>query len=135
MSFPPPLSVNNIVQASPNNSLVQSYHASKILKTEAHHALEKGKTTTSPSSPSNDSDKSVSSQMHLRDDCSHVINDIKPKDSAQPKENLERSKGDNINKGKIASQSGKYGFKILFYLLLITIDFKSFGNRVFWIYE
>jgi hypothetical protein len=54
--------------------------------------------------------------MHLRDDCSHVISEIKPKGSTQPKgsthpkDNLGSSKGDNNNKGKIGSQSGKYGF-------------------------
>jgi hypothetical protein len=48
--------------------------------------------------------------MHLRDDCSHVISEIKPKGSTQPKANSEKSKGDSNNKGKIASQSGKYGF-------------------------
>jgi hypothetical protein len=48
--------------------------------------------------------------MHLRDDFSHVISEIKPKGSTQPKDNSEKSKGDNNNKGKIASQSGKYGF-------------------------
>jgi hypothetical protein len=48
--------------------------------------------------------------MHLRDDFSHVINEIRPKGSTQPKENYEISKGDKNNKGKIASQSGKYGF-------------------------
>jgi hypothetical protein len=89
---------------------VQSSHARKRLKTEAHHALDKGKAIAAPSSPSNGSDKSVSSQMHLRDDCSHVINEIRPKGSAQPKENSGKSKGDNNNQGKIASQSGKYGF-------------------------
>jgi hypothetical protein len=50
--------------------------------------------------------------MHLRDDCSHFISEIRPKDSTQPKENLETSKGDDNNKGNIASKSGKYGFKI-----------------------
>jgi hypothetical protein len=48
--------------------------------------------------------------MHLRDDCSHVINEIRTKGSTQPKENSERSNGDNNNKGNIASESGKYGF-------------------------
>jgi hypothetical protein len=48
--------------------------------------------------------------MHLRDDLSHVISEIIPKGSTHPKENLERSKGDNISKGNISSQSGKYGF-------------------------
>jgi hypothetical protein len=81
-----------------------------MLKTEAHHAPDKGKSTAALSSPSNRYDKSVSSRMHLRDDCSHVINEIRPKGSAQPKANSEISKGDNNNKGKIASLSGKYRF-------------------------
>jgi hypothetical protein len=72
--------------------------------------LTKEKPLLAPSSPSNGSDKSVSSRMHLRDDCSHVISEIRPKGSAQPKENSGKSKGDNNNQGKIASQSGKYGF-------------------------
>jgi hypothetical protein len=54
--------------------------------------------------------KFVSSRMHLRDDCSNVISEIRHKGSTQPKENSERSKGDSSNKRKIASQSGKYGF-------------------------
>jgi hypothetical protein len=89
---------------------VKSFHASKRLKTEAHHALDKGKAIVAPSSPSNGSEKSEPSWMHLRDDCSHVINEIRPKGSAQPKENSGKLKGDSINQGKIASQSGKYGF-------------------------
>jgi hypothetical protein len=81
-----------------------------MLKTEAHHAPDKGKATAAPSSPSSDSAKSVSSHMNLRDDCSHVMSEIRPKGSTQPKENSEKSKGDNNKKGKISSQSGKYGF-------------------------
>jgi hypothetical protein len=48
--------------------------------------------------------------MHLREDFSHVISEIRPKGSTQPKENSRKSKGDNNNQGKIASQGGKYGF-------------------------
>jgi hypothetical protein len=110
LSLPSPPPVNQIVQAAHVHSLVQSSHASKRLKTEAHHAYDKGKSIVSPSSPSNDSAKSGSSHMHLRDDFSHVINEIRPKGSTQHKANSKRSKGDNKNKGKIASQSGKYGF-------------------------
>jgi hypothetical protein len=80
------------------------------LKIEAHHALNKGKDIVFPSSPSNGSDKSVYSRMHLRDDCSHVINEIRPKGSTQPKENSRKLKGDKNNQGNIASQSGKYDF-------------------------
>ena len=61
--------------------------SSKRLKIEAHQAPDKGKATTSPSSPSNDSNEYVSSRMHLRDDFSHVINNIRPKGSTHPKEN------------------------------------------------
>jgi hypothetical protein len=110
LSLPSPPPINQIFQASPIHSPLQSSHASKRFKTEAHHAPDKGKSTASPSSPSNNSNKSVSSHMHLRDYCSHVIIDIRPKGSTHPKENSERSKGDNNNKGKTASQSGKYGF-------------------------
>ena len=91
-------------------SLVQSSYARKRLKIEAHNAPDKGKSVVAPSSPSNDSAKSMSSCMHLRDDFSHVISAISPKGSTQPKATSEKSKGDNSNKGKIASQSGKYGF-------------------------
>jgi hypothetical protein len=76
LSLPTPHPINPIVQATPH-STVQSSHARKRLKTDAHHALDKGKAIVAPSSPSNDSDKSVSSWMHLRDECSHVINEIK----------------------------------------------------------
>jgi hypothetical protein len=89
---------------------VQSSHARKRLKTKAHHALDKGKVIVAPSSPSNGSDKSMSSRMHLRDDCFHVISEIRPKGSTHPKENLGKSKGDISNQGKIASQTGKYEF-------------------------
>jgi hypothetical protein len=110
LSFHAPLPNNQIVQVSPDHSPLQSSHARNRLKTEAHHALDKGKSIVSPSSPSNGYDKFVSSRMYLRDDCSHVINEIRPKGPMQPKENSSESKGDNNNQGKIASQSGKYGF-------------------------
>jgi hypothetical protein len=73
------------------------------LKTEAHHALDKGKANAAPFSTFNGFEKSMSSRMHLRDDCSHMINEIRPKGSTQPKENLGKSKGDKNNQGKIAS--------------------------------
>jgi hypothetical protein len=82
----------------------------KRLKTHAHHVHDKDKVVSSPSSPSSDSSKSVSSCMHLRDDLSHFISEIKPQGSTQPKSNSENSKRGSNKKGKIASQSGKYGF-------------------------
>jgi hypothetical protein len=111
LSLPaPPPSVNQIFQAAPAHSPVQSSHVRKRLKIESHHAPDKGKFFSAPSSPPNDSTKSISSHMHLRDDCFHVISEIKPKRSTHPKANSEKSKGDDNNKGKIASHSGKYGF-------------------------
>ena len=89
---------------------MQSSHASKRLKAKAHHAYDKGKAAATPSSPFDDSDKSVSSWIHLRDDCSHVISEIKPKGFAEIKENLGKPRGDNNNQGRVASQTGKYGF-------------------------
>jgi hypothetical protein len=89
---------------------VQSFHVSKILKTESHHAFDKGKATAAPFSPSDDSYKFMSSRMHLRDDYFHVIIEINPKGFAQPKANLGNPRGDNNNQGRVASQTGKYGF-------------------------
>jgi hypothetical protein len=48
--------------------------------------------------------------MHLRDDFSHVISDIKPKGSTQLKAISGKSRGDSSNQGRVASQTGKYGF-------------------------
>jgi hypothetical protein len=110
LSLPPPPPVNPNVQISPVHSPVQSSHASKRLKTDVPHVQDKGKVVASPSSPSNDSSKSVSSRMHLKDDCSHVISEIQPQGSNQPRATSGKSKGDNSDKRKIASQSGKYGF-------------------------
>ena len=85
-------------------------YSNKRLKTEAYYALVKEKAATTPSTSSNNYDKSVSSHMHWKDDCSHMINEMRLKDSTQPKAGSEGLKYDSINKGKIASQTGKYGF-------------------------
>jgi hypothetical protein len=107
---PPPPLVNPNTQIAPVHSLVQSFDARKRLKTDVPHVQDKGKAAASPSSPSNDSSKSVSTCMHLKDDCSHVISEIKPQGSNQPKANYGKSKGDNSDRRRIASQSDKCGF-------------------------
>ena len=66
LSLPSPPPINTIVQVAPVHSKIHYSHARKRLKTEAHHALDKGKAIVAPSSPSNGSDKFVSSRMHLR---------------------------------------------------------------------
>jgi hypothetical protein len=103
LSLPAPPPINQIVQASPAHSPVHYSYASKRFKTKSHHALDKRKVFVAPSSLSNDFAKSISSRVHLRDDCSHVISEIRPKGSTQPKANSKKSKGDNNKKGKIAS--------------------------------
>jgi hypothetical protein len=103
LTLPAPPPLNPIVQDAPNHSPIQSSHARKRLKTKSQHAFDKGKDNAAPSSPSVDSDKSMSSWMHLRDDCSHVINEINPKGSTQPKSILGKSRGDNNNQGRVAS--------------------------------
>jgi hypothetical protein len=110
LSLPPPPPVNTNVQISHVHSSIQSSHARKSLKTDVPHVKDKGKVVACPSSPSNDSSKSLSSRMHLKDDCSHVISEIKPHASNQPKATSGKSKGDNNDRRNIASQSGKYGF-------------------------
>jgi hypothetical protein len=48
LSLPAPPPINQIVQAAPVHSPVQSSHARKRLKTEAHHAPDKGKAIACP---------------------------------------------------------------------------------------
>jgi hypothetical protein len=110
LTLPSPPPLNLIVQATHNHSPVQYSYTDKRLKTEARQAFDKGKAIVAPSSPSDDSDKYMSSMMYLRDDCSHVISEINPKGFAQLKENSGKSRGDNNNQGRVASQTGKYGF-------------------------
>jgi hypothetical protein len=77
MSLPLPPHVNPNVQIARVVSPVQSSHASKRLKTDIPQPVQdKGKAIASPSSPSTDSSKSMSSRMHLKNDCSHVIREI-----------------------------------------------------------
>jgi hypothetical protein len=84
------------------------------LKTEAHHAPDKGKATAAPSSPSNGSDKSVSPRMHLRDDFSHVINEIRPKGSTQPKEIQRDQKVTTTTREGLHLRVRNMDFKFLF---------------------
>jgi hypothetical protein len=109
LHLPPPINPN--VYISHVVSPVQSSHASKRLKIDIPQLVQdKEKAVASPSSPSNDSLKYVSSCLLLKDDCSHVINEIQPQWSNQPQATSKKSKGNNSEKGKIASQSRKYGF-------------------------
>jgi hypothetical protein len=85
-------------------------YSNKRLKIEAHYALVEKKVTTAPFASSNNSDKSVFSCMHWRDNFSHMIKKIRLKDSTQPKVGSEGLKYDSSNKGKIASRTRKYGF-------------------------
>jgi hypothetical protein len=88
-----------------------SPHTSKRLKNDIPQPVQdKGKAMVSPCSPSTESSNSVSSCLHLKYDCSHVINEIQPQGSNQPRATQEKSVGDNSEKRKYALQSNKYGF-------------------------
>jgi hypothetical protein len=130
LSLPTPPPVNQIAQVAPIHSPVQSSHARKRFKTEAHHAIDKGKAIATPSSPSNGSNKSMSSRMHLRDNCSHVISEIRLKDSAQPKAKENRRVKSTI-KERLHLRVGNMAFEFLFYLLLMTFDFRIFWTTCF----
>jgi hypothetical protein len=83
LPLPPPVNIN--VYISLVDSPVQSSDASKRLKIDIPQPMQdKGKAVASPYSPSDDSSKYVSSRMHLKDDCSHVINEMQPQGSNQP---------------------------------------------------
>jgi hypothetical protein len=62
-----------------------------------------------PSKSSKESYEFVSSRLHLKDDCSHVINAVQPHGSNQPKAATKRSKEENSEKRPNASHN-KYGF-------------------------
>jgi hypothetical protein len=85
-------------------------YSNKSLKTEAHYAHVKEKSTTTPSASSNNYDKSMSCNMHWKDDFSHMINKMRLKDSTHCKAGSKGLKYNSNNKGKIASETGKYEF-------------------------
>jgi hypothetical protein len=85
-------------------------YSNKRLKTEAYYAYVKEKAATAPPAFLDNSGKSVSSHLHGKDDFSHMIRKMRLKDSTQNKVGSEGLKDDSLNKGKIASPTGKYGF-------------------------
>jgi hypothetical protein len=83
---PPPPPINPNSQVDRIVSLVQSSHARKRLKYAILETkINKGKEVDNPSMSSKDSSESISSHLHLKDDCFHVINAIHPPSSHQLK--------------------------------------------------
>jgi hypothetical protein len=77
-------------------SPIQSSHSSKRLKIDVPKPMQdKGKETTTHSSSSKESTESVSSRLHLKDDCSHVISVIQTQGSNHSNFSTEKSKGDS----------------------------------------
>ena len=113
MSFPlppPPPPKNPNPQADHVVSPMQSSHASKRLKIDVPEPVhDKGKRIATPSNSSKESAKSVSSHLHLKDDCSNVIRAVQPQGSNQSKASTRKSKGGSSEKMPNASHS-KYGF-------------------------
>jgi hypothetical protein len=106
--LPPPK--NPISQVDHVVSPMHSFHASKRLNIDVSKLVQdKGKGVATASKSSKESSESVSSHLHLKDDCSHVISAVQPQGSNKPKAAIERSKGDSSEKRPNASHS-KYGF-------------------------
>jgi hypothetical protein len=84
--------------------------SNKRLKIEAYYASVKKKAATAPSAYSDNCGKSVSSHLHWKDNCSHMINKMRLKDSTHPKASSEGLKDDSINKGRLPHKLKKYGF-------------------------
>jgi hypothetical protein len=83
---PPPPPFNPNAQVDHFSSLVYSYHARNILKTIIPEPeLDKGKGVANPSKSSKDSSESMTSHIHLKYSCSHVISEIYPQCSNQLK--------------------------------------------------
>jgi hypothetical protein len=60
---------------------------------------DKGKGIATHSSSSKESSKSVSSRLHLKDDCSHVISAVQPQGSNQSKAATKNQKGTTVRRG------------------------------------
>jgi hypothetical protein len=81
--LPPPK--NQIAQVDHVFSPMQSSHVIKRLQPDVPKPLEdKGKGVITASKASKDSYESMSSCLHLKDDCSHVINAVQPQGSNHP---------------------------------------------------
>jgi hypothetical protein len=92
MSLPLPPPVNPNVNISHVVSPFQSSHASKRLKIDIPQPVQdKENIVASSSSPPGDSLKSLSSRMHLKYECSHVIIEIQPQGSNQSWATSEKS--------------------------------------------
>jgi hypothetical protein len=106
------------------------------LKIEAHHALDKGKASNVPSSPFNDSNKSMSSWMHRRDDCSHVISEINPKGYARSRKFQGNEEVKEPTKEWLLHRMENMGFNFYVICRFMTVDSMDFGQHVlFWIHE
>jgi hypothetical protein len=73
--------------------------------------------------------------MHLRDDCSHVISEIRPKGSACSQSKIQENRRVTAAiKDRLHLRVGNMVFELLCYLWLMTVDFGNFGQHVFFGY-
>jgi len=113
---PPPPLLNTNAKINYVVSLVQSSHASKRLKTSIlEPEMDKVKRVANPSKSSKYSFESVTSHMHHKYIFSHVISEIQPQGSNQPKaiakdKSFEGSKEVGNNEMRHAASHNKYGF-------------------------
>jgi hypothetical protein len=95
--------------------------------------MNKGKVVASPSSPSNDSSKHVSSDMQLKDDCSHVISEIQPQGSNQPQTNFGNQRWTTMIKEKFPLGLASMDFSLCVFIieLIKTLVCRKFGQEAF----
>lgn len=109
-SFNPNAQIDRVASPIQSNPLMQERLEIVILKPE----IDKGKEVANLSKSFKDSSESVSSRVHLKDSCSHVISEIQPQASNQLQvvaqdTSVKGSKKGSSEKRQNASRS-KYGF-------------------------
>jgi hypothetical protein len=136
LSLPPLPLVNPNVQITPVYAHVQSSHASKRLKTDIPDVKDKGKAAASPSSPSNDSSKSVSSHMHLKDDCPMLLVRYNLKVRINQRLLPGSQRGTSMIKEILPLRVASMDFNLCVFMieLLKTLVCRKFGQQAFfWI--
>jgi hypothetical protein len=106
---PPPPPFNPNSQGDHIVSHFQSSHARKKLKTAMPEPeLDKGKKVANSPNSSENSFESISSHLHIKDNFSHVISEIHPQGSNQPKAATKYQKRAVMERGSTSHR--KYGF-------------------------
>jgi hypothetical protein len=130
LSFPPPPPpFNPNAQVDHIVSPTQSSHASKRLKTTMlEPEIDKGKEVANSPNSSENSSELVSSHLHLKDNFSHVISEIHPQGSNQPKAATE-GKTTGISKESSSEKRQTASHRQIWFLILLMLF--SFEDSLF----